>query len=237
MTIVQTAGGQIVSGLVQVETDSGLTIRTLNDTLVLAKNDIEDRSLSQLSLMPDGLFDQLSELEIRDVVAYLGSPHQVPLRGPSAPIDAKTGRVPGALEGETMEILGTTSGVARNQKMSAFTKDRWSNSDQLWWTGGQPGARLDLQIAIEKEGSYTLEIALTRARDYAVVQLTLDGKELGGPIDLFNTPDVITTGVLNYDGLELSVGAHRLGIEILGANPKAEKAFMVGLDFVRMRRD
>ncbi len=57
---------------------------------------------------------------------------------------------------------------------------------------------------------------------------------LGGPVDFYNSPDVITTGVLAYSGLELSAGNHKFGIEITGAHPEAVKAYMMGLDYVRL---
>ena len=83
-------------------------------------------------------------------------------------------------------------------------------------------------------GRYNLEIVLTKARDYGIVQLSLDDRELGGPIDLFHTPDVMTTGVLSFDDIELTAGAHRLRVQIVGANPKAVKAYMFGLDYARL---
>jgi hypothetical protein len=118
--------------------------------------------------------------------------------------------------------------------MSAFPKDHWSGSDQLWWTGAKPGDHLELEIPVKVAGSYTVETVFTRARDYGIVQLSLDDKKLGGPLDFFNEPDVITTGVLSFDNVELSEGNHRLRMEILGAHPKADKAYMVGLDYLRL---
>jgi hypothetical protein len=67
-----------------------------------------------------------------------------------------------------------------------------------------------------------------------VVQLSLDDVKLGGPLDLFSAVDVVTTGVLAFDNLELKAGNDRLKIEILGANPKAVKTYMVGLDYIRL---
>jgi hypothetical protein len=106
----------------------------------------------------------------------------------------------------------------------------------LWWTGAKAGARLNLELAVAKDGEYILEAVLTRARDYGIVQLSLDDEQLGAPIDLFNSPDVLTTGVLTFEPRKLTKGTHTLGIEILGANPNAVKSFMFGLDYVRLVR-
>jgi hypothetical protein len=234
MSILVCADGRIVSGLVQKETDSALTVRTINDTVVVPKADIDERKLSDQSLMPERLLDALKPEEVRDLVAYLGSPTQVALRGPRAPIDPNTKRVPNALEGESLKVLKATGGAAASQKMTAFTKDAWSGADHLWWTGAKPGDKLEVELPVETAGKYTVELVLTRARDYGIVQLSLNGRALGGPIDLFNNPEVITTGVLDFDGIELTKGPHKLGVEILGAHPEAVKAFMFGLDYVRL---
>jgi putative heme-binding domain-containing protein len=234
MTVIATVDGRVISGLVQNETDSALTVRTINDTVLVPKNDVEVRQLSELSLMPEKLLDDFKPEEVRDLIAYLASPTQVALRGPRAPIDAQTGKVPGALEGETMKILSKSAGDARSQKMGGFPKDRWSGTDQLWWTGARPGAKLDLELPAAQDGVYDVEIVMTKARDYGIVQLYLDDKSLGGPLDLFNFPDVITTGVLTFDSQQLAAGRHKLSVEIAGANPQAEKAFMFGLDYVRL---
>jgi hypothetical protein len=74
---------------------------------------------------------------------------------------------------------------------------------------------------------------LTKAIDYGIVQLYLDGKKLGKPIDLYNN-GVVPTGVLNMGIHKLSSGRHILRIEIVGANEKALKQYMFGLDYLKL---
>ena len=71
------------------------------------------------------------------------------------------------------------------------------------------------------------------ARDYGIVQLKIDDEPLGGPVDGYEV-DVVTTGVLSFGPRKLTAGPHKLGFEITGANPKADKGYMVGLDYVRL---
>jgi putative membrane-bound dehydrogenase-like protein len=71
--------GRLVSGIVLKETASGVTVRTVNDTFVLPAADIETRKETTQSIMPEGLLDALKPDEVRDLIAYLGSPKQVPL--------------------------------------------------------------------------------------------------------------------------------------------------------------
>lgn len=233
MTVIVTMDGRIISGLVQKETDSAVTLRTINDTVVVAKSDIDERKLSPLSLMPEGQLNQLAPDEQRDLIAYLGSPIQVAMRGPKSPIDPQTGRVPDAIEGESMKIIGKTGGNATGQAMGGFPKDKWSGNDQLWWTGAKPGARLDLELPVAANGIYDIEMVLTMARDYGIVQLMLDDEPLGSPTDCYDA-EVITTGALPFGQRKLTAGNHKLSLQITGANPKAEKVYMFGLDYVRL---
>ncbi|MBA2304044.1 MAG: sulfatase-like hydrolase/transferase [Acidobacteria bacterium] len=100
MTVVVTTDGRIVSGLIQQETDSAVTLRTINDTVVVAKSDIDERKLSELSLMPEGQLNQLTPDEQRDLIAYLGTPNQVALRGPNAALDPR----PAAAEAPSVQV-------------------------------------------------------------------------------------------------------------------------------------
>jgi hypothetical protein len=156
------------------------------------------------------------------------------------PVDQRKGywgpvevvKVKGALEGEELQILKKTAGNAAPQDMSGFGSD-WSNESHLWWTDAKPGDTLELAVPVEKAGSYRLEMQLTKAIDYGIVQLSLDGKKLGGPIDLFNN-GVVATGVLDMGTHELSRGQHVLKVEIVSANEKAVKSYMFGLDYVKL---
>jgi putative membrane-bound dehydrogenase-like protein len=233
-TIIETKDGRVVSGLVTKETDSAVTLRTINDTIVIAKTEIEDRKLSELSIMPEGQLNTMTPDEVRDLIAYLASPTQVALRGPKSPIDVATGKVPDALEGESLKILKVSAGNAAPQAMGGFSKDKWSGNSQLWWTGGKRGARLDLELPVAADGVYSLELVLTKARDYGIVQVHIDDEMLGQPIDGYNFPDVITTGVLNFEPRKLTKGNHKLTFEIVGKHPDAVPGFMVGIDYVRL---
>ena len=234
VTVVALQNGQVIQGLLKQETDSALTIQTINDKVVVPKSEIEERTLSNVSMMPERQLETLTKDEVRDLVAYLGSPGQVVLSGPASPIDAKTGKVPGAIEGEAMKIVEKTGGTAASQNMGGFPADRWSGNDHLWWTGAKPGDKLSLEVPVEKAGTYDIEIVLTRARDYGVAKISIDDKVLDPGLDMFNNPDVITTGVLSFGMNELAAGNHRITFEIVGANPEGVKAYMLAVDYIRL---
>lgn len=142
-------------------------------------------------------------------------------------------RIPGVVEGEQMKILSQTGGEPQEQDMTPWG-EQWSNDAQLFWVGAKPGDKLELTLPVAKAGEYHLRAQLTKAVDYGIVQLSLDGKKLGQPVDLFHD-GVIPTGEIDLGTRELSAGDHQLTVEITGANPRSVKSFMFGLDYVKLQ--
>jgi hypothetical protein len=78
----------------------------------------------------------------------------------SEPVEERTGyyiqpapkRVPNAIEGESLTVLGRTGGNPRPQDMAGFG-DQWSNDSQLWWTDARPGDTLQLALPVAKADS------------------------------------------------------------------------------------
>tara|TARA_R110002049_G_scaffold46487_1_gene135117 strand:- start:51832 stop:57669 length:5838 start_codon:yes stop_codon:yes gene_type:complete len=153
-------------------------------------------------------------------------------RGPKSRINPNTGHVRGSIEGETLTGK-PTGGAVKPQDMSRFKSDRWSNGAQLWWTGAKPADKLSLQLP-PFSGTVDLQIVLTCARDYGIVQLSIDGAPLGQPIDLYSS-DVVTTGVLTFEKIAVTGKQHTLDVQVIGANPKAKKSYMFALDYLRIR--
>ncbi len=73
------ADERVVGGIVLRETKDAVTVRTVNDTLTIPTSDIVTRKQTPVSIMPEGLFDQMKQDEVRDLVAYLRSKEQVPI--------------------------------------------------------------------------------------------------------------------------------------------------------------
>lgn len=77
------ADGRALTGVVSAADDRTLTVQTAQGQVILDRGDIAEQTVQQQSLMPDGLLSKLSDADIRDLVAYLVSPHQVAL--PASP--------------------------------------------------------------------------------------------------------------------------------------------------------
>lgn len=235
MTIFELESGRIVSGLIKEENATAVVVQTANDKVVIPKEEIDQRTSSTKSIMPEGQLKPMSATDVRDLVAYLGTPTQVPLPGEGPVYLPALKRVSGALEGEALKLGKQSGGDARPQTMGNFRKGQWSGTSQLWWTGAKVGDRLELTLPVTVEAEYEIYTVLTKAPDYGIVRLSLDGKQIGDRYDLYD-PEVVTSGVLSLGKHHLAAGEHTLQVEILGANPQAVKAYMFGLDYVYLAR-
>ena len=127
-----------------------------------------------------------------------------------------------------------TGGNVQQQGMQGFTREgrKWRDDDQLWWTGAKPGDKLELILDTDKEGKFKLVGELTKARDYGMIQFSVNGVKVGGPIDLYN-PDVVPTGPMEIGTVDLKAGKHVVQVEIVGKNDKAAPSYMVGIDLLK----
>ena len=141
----------------------------------------------------------------------------------------KPPKVEGAIEGENLKILEKTGGVTEIQDIPHFN---WSGWKQIWWRDAKPGERIVFDLPVDKKGTYKLTASLTKAVDYGIVKLSLDGKPLGEPIDLFHGGVINRTYALGTH--ELAAGPHKLSVEITGANPKAVRRHMFGIDYLEL---
>jgi putative heme-binding domain-containing protein len=71
MTTFAIDDGRVISGLVAEQTARTITVQTVNGVVVVDRSTIEAERPSEVSMMPDGIFDKLTADEIRDLVGYL----------------------------------------------------------------------------------------------------------------------------------------------------------------------
>ena len=58
VTNIDLKNGRTVSGIIAEESERALTVQTPNEKLIIAKSDIETRTQTNVSMMPEGLFDK-----------------------------------------------------------------------------------------------------------------------------------------------------------------------------------
>lgn len=79
LTVIATVKGRVINGIIAERTDNSLTVLTENEKIIVSKEDIDEMSVSDVSMMPDGQFEKLKEHEIRNLIAYLRTNSQVRL--------------------------------------------------------------------------------------------------------------------------------------------------------------
>ncbi|HEY7329618.1 MAG TPA: PVC-type heme-binding CxxCH protein [Gemmataceae bacterium] len=132
-TVLTLQNGRVVTGIVRGETPAALTVATANETLTVPINEIEERSSSPTSMMPDDLLKPLSDDEVRSLIAYLRHPSQVPmLATPDNAKDFFNGKDLTGWDGdaklwsvENGEIVGKSPGLKRNE----FLKSQMQAAD------------------------------------------------------------------------------------------------------------
>lgn len=79
-TKLELADGRVVTGLIKEDNGTILTVATATETLTIPVKDVEKRSPSELSMMPDDLTKPLTDADVRNLVAYLRHNQQVPMK-------------------------------------------------------------------------------------------------------------------------------------------------------------
>lgn len=123
MSTVRLKSGNIVMGLIADETETSVTVRTQVTEQVVAKKDIDGVERLEMSMMPPGQLDGLTDDEARDLIAYLAADAQVPMRAnaltQSLFFDGQSLAMwdadPELWRVESGEIVGSTAtGISRN---------------------------------------------------------------------------------------------------------------------------
>ncbi len=116
---------------------------------------------------------------------------------------------------EDLPRVSEPRGSAAPQAMREFGP-HWSGDRQLFWTGGRVGDALELRFHVERAGELELVLHATRAPDYAIVDVALDGAELLAGLDLY-APRVEPTGAVALGTRHLEAGDHVLRVALRGA--------------------
>jgi serine/threonine protein kinase len=142
---------------------------------------------------------------------------------PSAPAFAGL-----AIEAETIQ-----DAVAKQGAVSIQRTNECSGGAQLVWSGGRPPSLLTVPFSAATDVRGTLVLRMTKARDYAIVRFSLNGKEISKDVDLYS--ETVVDAPLRFPGLAFNKGVNKLEIKIIGSNSKARatdtsELFQVGLD-------
>jgi putative heme-binding domain-containing protein len=77
--VVSLADGRVLTGVVSERNERTLVLQTAQGPAALDRHEIEETTPTGLSLMPEGLLQNLSAEQTRDLFAYLMGSEQPPL--------------------------------------------------------------------------------------------------------------------------------------------------------------
>src|SRR5262249_32506526 len=68
VTLLVTKSGRTITGIIKEENGKTLAVQTANELVRLPKTDVEERTQLPQSMMPEGLLNDRSDAEIRDLL-------------------------------------------------------------------------------------------------------------------------------------------------------------------------
>jgi hypothetical protein len=182
------------------------------DRLVLSGTEFRLPRRNVMSYYARG--DQLSAQQIDLARWMLAERRKTPaLR---LPVNGWPGTV---VEAEALEVVGEVDAAHDVQPMAGFGEG-WSGDAQLFVRAREGGA-VTLRIDLTGFGPETKIVLLaTRAPDFGRVRVFLNGRALGGEIDLW-APIVAATGPVALGSVGDDAGPSQLEVRASGKNPRS----------------
>jgi hypothetical protein len=148
------------------------------------------------------------------------------------------------LEAESMApVLESYAGVTAGTATVSVGR-RQSNTGGLAFSGqaamvfdnhNGDGSRMTLPFEVEAPDSYLVSASLVKGPTYGVVQVSIDGRRLGAPVDGYAAA-LARPAAVALGGLELSKGKHTVSLQVTGKNDAATD-YLAALDFLELDSD
>lgn len=167
---------------------------------------------------------------------YVDTPQRL-----AGPLPAAADRLPhfrpmpqpeGVIEAQYMKLDAPESAKVDHQDIGrdARKDGDWLNNDQLFVRGMKPGETATLTFTTTATLSGPAALFVTRANDYGIVEVSLDGKVLGS-FDGYN-PD-IDRAMVDLGEMKLDQGTHKLTVRVKGKNPES-RSEVWGIDMIKV---
>ena len=75
---------------------------------------------------------------------------------------------------------------------------------------------------------------MTRAPDYGIHQLSVNGRKAGEPFDLYRSGRWGPTDEIDLGLFDIKKGQNLFGVTVVGRNEEAIPNYMFGLDYLRL---
>lgn len=143
-------------------------------------------------------------------------------------------KIAGALEAEEMEIVSIPAD-ASSRVEGNWQKCDWSNDAQMWYGLQRVGDAVELRGNRKLSGSYKLILRASRYPDYGIVAVSVNGKRIGEPVDLWQEKGLRHTGPLELGVVEFKGDYPSFRFEIVGHNPEAKNTgTYLGIDCIEL---
>ena len=136
----------------------------------------------------------------------------------------------GRIEAETLDYTATAG------RITAQTRDIWSGELQAMWIEAKPGSELTLTFHTQEPGKRRIHLHLTRAADYGIIDLGINGTYTTHATDLFLERGIEVTPI-DLGTHDLKQGPNTLNVKIVGANPKMPTIrHIFGIDYIEIKK-
>ena len=136
------------------------------------------------------------------------------------------------VEVESLKILDSSGDKAEPQAMSGFGP-AWSGDSQILAVTDAEGDYVTVALPVEESGSYEISVCYTKANDYGLLQLIINGEAAGEIFDGYD-PAVVPSGLVSMGEVFLHEGENRFRFQVTGKN-KASKNYYFGVDCIILR--
>jgi hypothetical protein len=135
----------------------------------------------------------------------------------------------GVIEAETLKPNPKPAQPFQSQNMSGYAENTWSNDHQLLWYADNVGEKLSLELPAQKPGKYHLFVRYTQGVNYGIFQASLNGTDLGAPVDLF-APKVTAMDKIDLGVVTLTGDAPVFTVTVTGKN-ETSLGYHFGVDY------
>jgi WD40 repeat protein/serine/threonine protein kinase len=136
------------------------------------------------------------------------------------------------LEAEDLKIVDSADCSLGAQDMDRWDHSQWSHGRQLF-AYAQAGGFLTLEVDVAQTGKYHLDIYFTKAPDYGILEVAVDGKPVGNRFDGFYGR-VVPSGRIDFGHVQLSQGKHQIRFKVVDKNT-ASNNYHLGIDCLELK--
>lgn len=133
---------------------------------------------------------------------------------------------------EAESLLPPTEATADARAQNNCCGIRWSGDAQLWFLARSAGQHFTVAFDVPNAGTYDLSSVFTKAPDYGIHTLSIDGQRVGEPFDGYD-PAGVTTQRVNYGAIQLEEGRHTVTLTVTGKNANS-RGFFAGVDLIEL---